>query len=159
MFVNSKPKIGCSISITNRWTCWNSFDVWKMMFEFIRCLIKCCLTSSTTFMYFFCISGQRSPPTSQPFRRTFWPWRGWTWRCLLNINARRKSRSNRDSHLWQWTTVNGSIFKDWDESQKLERFCCFRRFKCWPFERGGLWHTPGVHAIQKFPVGGQSQLG
>ena len=35
MFVCSKPKIGCSSSITNWWTCWSSFNVRKMMFEFV----------------------------------------------------------------------------------------------------------------------------
>ena len=42
MFIPLKPKIGCSSSITNRWTCSCSFDVRKMMFEFVRCSIKWC---------------------------------------------------------------------------------------------------------------------
>ena len=35
---------GCprSNSITNRWTCLSSFDVWKMMFEFVCCSTKRC---------------------------------------------------------------------------------------------------------------------
>ena len=41
---SSKPKIGCSSSITNIWTCSSSFDVQKMMFKFVRCSIKWCLT-------------------------------------------------------------------------------------------------------------------
>ena len=44
MFDRSKPKIGCSSSITNRWTRSSSFDVRKMMFEFVRCSIKWCST-------------------------------------------------------------------------------------------------------------------
>ena len=40
MFVCSKPKIGCSSLITIRWTCSSSFDVRKMILEFVRCLIK-----------------------------------------------------------------------------------------------------------------------
>ena len=40
----SKPKIGCLSSIINRWTCSGSFDVRKMMMEFVRCLMKWCLT-------------------------------------------------------------------------------------------------------------------
>ena len=31
-----KPKIGCSSSITNRWTCLSLFNVRKMMFELVR---------------------------------------------------------------------------------------------------------------------------
>ena len=44
MFDRSKPKIGCSSSIINKWTCLSSFDVRKMMFEFDRCSIKWCST-------------------------------------------------------------------------------------------------------------------
>ena len=33
IFDRSKPKIGCSISITHRWTCSSTFNVWKMMFN------------------------------------------------------------------------------------------------------------------------------
>ena len=40
MFDRSKPKIGCSSSITNRWTRSSSFEVRKMMFEFVQWLIK-----------------------------------------------------------------------------------------------------------------------
>ena len=44
MFVSLKPKIGCSSSITYRWTHSNWFDVRKMMFKFTWCLMKWCLT-------------------------------------------------------------------------------------------------------------------
>ena len=44
MFNCSKPKIGRLCSITDRWTYSSSFDVRKMMFEFVRCSIKWCLT-------------------------------------------------------------------------------------------------------------------
>ena len=40
MLDRSKPKIGCSSSITNRWTCSSSLDVQKMMFEFVRFRIR-----------------------------------------------------------------------------------------------------------------------
>ena len=40
MFDCSKLKIGCSSLITYRWTCSSSFDVRKMILEFVRCLIK-----------------------------------------------------------------------------------------------------------------------
>ena len=40
MFVCSKSKIGCSSSITNRWTRSSSFDVQKMMFKFDWCSMK-----------------------------------------------------------------------------------------------------------------------
>ena len=60
MFDRSKPKIGCSSSITNRWTCSSSFDVRKMMFEFVRCLIKWCSTHHyylvPLFFPFLCIA-------------------------------------------------------------------------------------------------------
>ena len=39
-FDRSKPKIGCSSLITIRWRRLSSFDVRKIMFEFLRCLIK-----------------------------------------------------------------------------------------------------------------------
>ena len=38
--VRSKPKFRCSSSIINRGTRSSLFDVQKMMFEFVRCLIK-----------------------------------------------------------------------------------------------------------------------
>ena len=44
MLVRLKPKIGCSMLSTNRWTRWSSVHVEKMMFEFVQCLIKWCLT-------------------------------------------------------------------------------------------------------------------
>ena len=40
MFVRLKSKIGFSSSITKIWTCSSSFDVQKMMFEFVRCSMK-----------------------------------------------------------------------------------------------------------------------
>ena len=44
MFDRSKLKIWCSSSITNRWTSSSSFDVWKMIFEFVQSSIKWCST-------------------------------------------------------------------------------------------------------------------
>ena len=60
MFDRSKPKIGCSSSITNRWTRSSSFNVRKMMFEFVRCSIKWCSTHHyylvPLFFPFLCIA-------------------------------------------------------------------------------------------------------
>ena len=44
MFDRSKPKIGCPSSISKRWTRSSSFNVQKMMFEFVWCSIKWCST-------------------------------------------------------------------------------------------------------------------
>ena len=41
MSVHSKPKFRCPL--INRWIHWSSFDVWKMVFEFVLCSIKWCL--------------------------------------------------------------------------------------------------------------------
>ena len=38
-----KLKIGHLSSIIDRCTCLSSFDVQKMMFEFVRCSVKMCL--------------------------------------------------------------------------------------------------------------------
>ena len=51
MFICSKPKIGCSSSIINKWTCSSSFDVQKMMFEFVLCSVKWCLTHHNCHLY------------------------------------------------------------------------------------------------------------
>ena len=40
MFDDLKPKIGCSSSIIKRWTCSSLFNVQKMMFKSIHCLIE-----------------------------------------------------------------------------------------------------------------------
>ena len=42
--VRSKPKFRCSSLIINSWTRWSLFDVQKMMFKFVQCSIKWCLT-------------------------------------------------------------------------------------------------------------------
>ena len=39
MFEHSNPRVGCSISITNRWTCSSLFDVWKMAISFLPILV------------------------------------------------------------------------------------------------------------------------
>ena len=44
MSVCSKPKFRCSRLIINRWTGSSLFDDRKMMFKFVWCLIKWCLT-------------------------------------------------------------------------------------------------------------------
>ena len=40
----AKIFVWCSSSIPNRWISLSSFNVCKMMFEFVQCLIKCCST-------------------------------------------------------------------------------------------------------------------
>ena len=52
MSVHSKPNFRCSSSIINRGTRSSLFDVQKMMFEFVRCLIK---WYSTHHQLFACI--------------------------------------------------------------------------------------------------------
>ena len=42
VFNSSKPKIWCSSSMTSRWTYLSSFDVQKIMFEFVWCSMKWC---------------------------------------------------------------------------------------------------------------------
>ena len=44
MFVLLRQKFKCSSSIINRWTRSSLFNVQKMMFKFVRCLIKWCST-------------------------------------------------------------------------------------------------------------------
>ena len=44
MFVRSKPKIGGSSLIANRWKRWSSFNVRKLMFEFVRSSLNWCST-------------------------------------------------------------------------------------------------------------------
>ena len=88
MFDRSKPKIGCSSSIANKWTRSSSFDVRKMMFEFDRCSIKWCSTHHWKLVTLFTKDFQK--PNYLGFSHSFLEFRFWKWaflvfRCFINV--------------------------------------------------------------------------
>ena len=84
MFDRLKPKIGCSSSITNRWTCLRSFNVQKLMFKFVWCSIKWC---SNTFKKYFELEG-----TVYLENESYYQW---------NENEERNQRNPLFCKYWQ----------------------------------------------------------
>ena len=85
MFDRSKPKLGCSSSITNRWTGLSSFKVRTMMFKFVRCSIKWCSNPLLLVCHFkkVCISFSTI--------ECWWKSHLWKmWKSFLEIISREK---------------------------------------------------------------------
>ena len=128
MFDRSKPKIGCSSSITNKWTRSSSFDVRKMMFEFVRCSIKWCSTHHYWLLEILELSWQQYACLEFALSRIsrFCPWLSCdeflSW--LIPVRNTPLWGEHKNTTIYRWRQISKFIFL-WEN---VETLSCFYEF-------------------------------